>query len=211
MALTYFTLAQLRALPDMSDAGRYTDALCTAAGEFVESRIEEFVTTAFFPRQVTDEVHDGNDANARGGWLQLRRRHPLAITACSQNGVQMGAGELADLSLKYRTLRRRAPGSYAAWLDWAPGHENILVSYTHAYSASVPNDIREAALQWTRGRLLATASLALLNDRTSSVSNETGGTTSFVIAGEDRPSGFPDVDSVLLNWRNKITKGPGIS
>lgn len=210
MALTYFTLAELRALPDMSDATRYTADLCTAAGEYVEGRIESFVTTAFYPRQVTDEMHDGDEANARG-WIQLRKRHPLTITGCKQNGVALTAGELAGLYLKFRTLRRRASGSYTTFLDWLPGRDNILVSYTHAYSATVPGDIKGAALQWTRARLIATVSDAILQDRTSSITNDVGGTTSFVLAGVDRPSGFPDVDAVLVDWRDRVTRAPGVS
>lgn len=208
MALTYFTLPELRALPDMDDQVRYTDARCTAVGEGVETSIERFVRTSFVARSAT-EKHDGNLANRRG-WILLRQRHPITVTALTQNGVALTAPELTELNLEFRALRRRAGGSYTAWRTWEIGNNNIQVTYTAGYSSAPPGDIKQTALAWTRYRLLTSDSRAGNDGRATGITTDAG-TLTLVVAGKDRPSGYPEVDAVLVDWRDRITAAPGIA
>lgn len=201
MALTYFTLAELRALPDVSDAARYTDARCTAVGEAVEAAIERVVKTSFVARSTT-ETHDGYMARSCG-WILLRKQHPRAVTALTQNGVALTAPELANLYLEFRTLRRRAAGSFTSWVDWEPGHSNLVITYTAGFTDVPPADVKEAALAWTRVRLLTTDSRAGNDGRATSQTTDMG-TLSFIVAGPDRPSGYPEIDATLLTWRDRL-------
>lgn len=84
------------------------------------------------------------------------------------------------------------------------GAETVTVVYQAGYSTEPPADIKEAAMQATRARLLEKHGTARVMDRTSSVSNDAGGTTAFVLAGPDRPTGYPEVDAVILGWRRAL-------
>jgi len=84
------------------------------------------------------------------------------------------------------------------------GTSNVSVTYRAGYSETPPADIKEAAMQGTRARVLDTASNARINDRTSQMTNEAGGTTTYVLAGMERPTGYPDVDAVILGWRRRL-------
>jgi hypothetical protein len=82
------------------------------------------------------------------------------------------------------------------------------VTYAAGYSATPPADIKDAALQATRARLLTMDSQAGIEDRRTSLSTDQG-TISYVIAGENRPTGYPEVDAVILGWKNAL--GPGVA
>lgn len=84
------------------------------------------------------------------------------------------------------------------------GTRDVTVTYAGGYSETPPADIKEAAMQATRARVLDTASNAQINDRTSQMTNEAGGTTTFVLPGLDRPTGYPDVDAVILGYRRRL-------
>jgi hypothetical protein len=147
-------------------------------------------------RTVTDEVHDGGRYS-----IPLRSTHVLAITSATQNGVAVSSGEL---NLDGTILERFATN--ATWPTlWTSGRRNIKVTYTSGYCvlADIPKDIKEAALQGTRARLLTMDSQAGIEDRRTSLSTDAG-TVQFVIAGEGRPTGYPEVDEVIMGWKRKL-------
>lgn len=190
----YFTLAELRALPDVSDTVTYPDARVEAVAAYITAVIEREVGTSFISRSVVDEVHDGGLTG-----IQLRKRFARTVTSVTEDGVAV----TDNLRIQGGVLRRFTAGSYSP-IRWVGGIGNVLVTYSAGYSTTPPADIKEAALQGTRARLLDTMSKAVVNDRRSSITNEVGGTTSFVLAGEDRPTGYPEVDAVILGWKAKI-------
>lgn len=190
----YFTLAELRALPDVSNATTYPDSLVEAASAYITAIIEREVGTSFISRSVVDEVHDGGEFVVR-----LRKRFVRSATSATLDGVAVTEA----LRVQAGMLRRFSESSYSP-IRWTSGVGNVLVTYSAGYSATPPADIKEAALQGTRARLLDTSSKAVVNDRRSSVTNEVGGTTSYVLAGEDRPTGYPEVDAVILGWKNRL-------
>jgi hypothetical protein len=191
----YFTLAELRALPDVSDSTRYTDARVEAVAAYIVSVIEREVGTSFIARTVTDEVHDGGRAA-----IVLDKPHVLTVTSATVNGVAL----TTDLRARDGVLRQYADATSFTPIAFAAGSGNVKVTYSAGYSSTVPGDIKEAALQATRARLLETDSKATVNDRTSSITNEVGGTTQFVLPGEDRPTGYPAVDAVIIAWRDRL-------
>lgn len=186
----YFTLAEVRALPDVGNATTYSDSLIEAMAAEIVAIIEREVGTSFVLRSVT-EVLSGHGRAA----LLLASPYVDAVTALSVGGVAV------DVSTVYATdgLLR-----YTSGAAWTTGTRNVSVTYTAGYSSAPPADIKQAALWGTRARLLEHAQGALVHDRATSISNDAGGTTSFVLAGEDRPTGYPKVDAAILGWRSRL-------
>ena len=196
MALEYFTEAELRALPDVSDTTRYPLARVEVVAAYVVSVFEGFCGFSFIPRSHT-ELHSGTDANRHSLGIVLSQRRPLAVTSLEQDGVAVSTSELV---LRRGVVKRFASGATVPQ-EWNAGIDNLEIVYTAGYSA-VPGDTKEAALQATRARLLSTNSNAGIDDRRTSLTTELG-TVNFVIAGEDRPTGYPEVDAVLLSYKKR--------
>lgn len=194
MALEYFTLDELNALPSMTE-GRYSSVRKEAAAAWAVGIIERECETSFIARTVTDEVHDGG-----GHAIVLKTPHVLSVTSATENGIAV-----TDLlKVRHGVVRRYASATSSTPGRWADGIENIEVTYQAGYSTTVPPDIKEAALQATRWRLLATNSNSDLNARQTSITNEMGGTVNFAVAGPDRPTGYPDVDAVIMGWKRRL-------
>lgn len=189
----YFTLAELRALPQVSDTTAYSDARCEAAAAYIVGIIEREVGASFVTRTVTDEVHDGGCDR-----IVLRRPHVLSVTSATEDG----AAVTDELRVRSGVLRRFGAGTFEP-VVWASGVGNVEVTYEAGYSSTPPADIKEAALQGTRARLLSTNSNAQFDDRRTSLTTDQG-VVSFVVAGQDRPTGYPEVDAVILGWKAKL-------
>ena len=187
----YFTLAELKALPDMSGE---TDARIEAAAAWAVEIIEREVGTSFVARTVTDEVHDGGDAI-----VVLDTPYVLSVTSATENGSAV----TDTLSAKAGVLRRFSTGSYAPGA-WLAGCGNVTVTYEAGYSSTPPGDIKEAALAATRWHLLEGRANNVHSPRQTSITNEMGGTVNFATAGADRPTGYPDVDAVIIGWRTRL-------
>ena len=80
----------------------------------------------------------------------------------------------------------------------------MKVTYQAGYSTTPPADIKYAALRATRWLLLEGKASNAVSPRQTSITSEMGGTVNFATAGVDRPTGYPDVDAVIVGWRNKI-------
>lgn len=200
--MPYFTAAELQDLPQMSDAVKYTPARITAATNWIESVIERKVGTSFISRTFT-ETYDGDAANAAGGRLTLKQPFATAVTAVTSNGVVFTAGQLAELTLRSGVLVRRPTGSYYP-MPWAPGVTNLTVTYSAGYSTTPPADIKEAALTAARDWLLRRYQAQGANDRAVSMSTDMGNITFATANDLYRPTGIPDVDSVIMGWANRL-------
>lgn len=192
----YFTVVELRALPDMSDTTKYPDAACEAAAARVVSIIERECQTSFVARTVTDEVHDG-------GCYEIfpDRSWVLSVTSAKENGVAV----TDTLRLKHGRVLRYATGTYTP-RAWLPGFDNVQITYQAGYSSTPPSDIKDAALQATRYRLISKASTASMNDRATSITNEFGN-VNLSVASSETPFGLPEVDSVVVGWRRLLSPG----
>lgn len=187
----YFTLAELRAMPDMSAE---TEGRILAAAAWAVGIIERECRTSFVARTVTDEEHDGG-----GDSILLDTPYVLSVTSAEENGVEHTTG----LRAKRGVLRRYASGASTP-SRWSTGTGNVLVTYQAGYSTTPPADIKEAALDATRWHLLETRASNVQAPRQTSISNEMGGTTTFALADEDHPTGYPDVDAVIVGWRARL-------
>lgn len=192
----YFTLTELRALPDVSNATTYPDATVEAAAARVVSIIERECRTSFVARTVTGEVHDGGCAE-----IILDKPWVLSVTSATENGTAV----TDTLRVKNGRVLRYATGSYAP-KAWLAGFDNVAITYQSGYSSTVPADIKDAALQATRYRLISRVSTASMNDRATSITNEFGN-VNLSVASKKTPFGLPEVDSVVVGWREYLTPG----
>jgi hypothetical protein len=189
----YFTKAELQALPDMSGE---TEARILAAAAWAVGVIEREVGTSFVARTVTDEVHDGGREA-----IALDKPFVISVTSATENSVAV-----TDTLRAARggVLRRFSGATSFTPTSWAAGTGNVSVTYQAGYSSTPPADIKEAALQATRWHLLEQRASNVHSPRQTSITNEMGGTVNFAVAGTDRPTGYPDVDAVIVGWRNKL-------
>lgn len=188
----YFTLAELRALPDMSQE---SEARILAAAAWATGVIEREVGTSFVARTVTGEVHDGGCTG-----IVLAKPYVISVTSATENGVTV----TDTLRARSGILRRFSGATSFTPGTWSYGFGNVSVTYQAGYSSTPPSDIKEAALQATRWHLLESRSSNVQTPRQTSFSNEMGGTTALAVAGTDRPTGYPDVDAVIVGWRDQL-------
>ena len=187
----YFTLVELRAQPDLDDTARFTDTRCEAVAAHIVSIIEREVSTSFVSRTVTDEPHDGG-----GNSILLRKGHVLSVTSAKEDTVTV-----TDTLIVRNGVLLRISGN--ATVTWKTGYNNVLVTYASGYSATPPADVKEMALKGTRAHLLSTAADVGINDRRTSMSTDMG-VIQFTVAGENRPTGYPEVDAMILGWKARL-------
>lgn len=194
MALEYFTENEFRALPDMDDATAYPDAAIEAAEAYIVGVIEREVGTSFIGRTVTGEKHDGGVYS-----IPLNAARVLSVTSVTQNGVAVSGSEL---NLDGSILERFAVGATSPSL-WATGRRNISVTYSSGYSSTPPADVKSAAMYGTRARLLEKSAATGMDERRTSLNTDMG-VINYTVAGQDNPTGYPQVDAVILGWRRAL-------
>lgn len=198
MALEYFSIGEFRALPHMGDTAKYPDARVEAVAARVVAVAEGSAGVSFIPREHID-VKSGTRANQASGYaIVLVKRRPFEVTALTQSGVTLSPAELSELKVVGGVVRWYAGGGTVP-SPWEDGVDNIVVTY-HAGYETVPADIKEAVMQATRSLLLSGAANSALDARRTSLTTEAG-TINFVVPGEGRPTGFPEVDEVLQRYR----------
>lgn len=189
----YFTLDEVRGLPDVDQILDYPEERVEAAAAYIVSVIEREVGTSFVPRTVTAEVHDGGTTG-----VTLSRGYVTSVTSATIGGVAVTDTLLAERGVLYRF----ATGTTAP-LAWPAGTGNITVTYQAGYSTVPPADVKEMALKGTRAHLLANAEASSINDRRTSISTDMG-QINYVVAGENRPTGYPEVDAMILGWKARL-------
>lgn len=148
--MAYLTLAQVRALPNLSDAAKFTDAEITAAITWFETLFEDYTRVAWESRTVTGERHYLTSS----GLLILDHLYPRVVSAVRAYSdattiVAYTAGELADLRIDPSgVVRRVSLGSFTS------GYGLVAVDYTHYATATPPADVVEAAKEAVRAHLI---------------------------------------------------------
>lgn len=192
--MPYVTLEQLRALPNLGDATKFTDAELAAARTWFEVAFERHTGVAWEPRVVVDEPHDGGERT-----LILDHPYPRSIEAVSviaDTGVitAFTAPQLADLRVaSWGEVRRLTGGVFPR------GDGNVLVSYTRWKTLSPPADVVEAALVAIRDKVLTDN---VGNRQFALVTQE--GVVRTSTPGEGRPFGLPFVDEIANARRERI-------
>jgi hypothetical protein len=192
----YFTLPELRALPQLGDTARYTNERCEAAAAWAVSLIEREVGQVSFVHREHTETHDG-------GRDVIVLEQPWAQNTAALVATEDGTAVTDQLRISSGVLRRFSAGGYVP-RAWSPGIGNVVVTFEAGYTSVPPGDIKEAALQLTRERLLDTNSDVYGDARTVELVNEIGGTSRRGEVDEDHPTGIPTIDSVIVGWRRKL-------
>ncbi len=140
----YVTLQELRALPNLGDTAKFTDAELTNARVWFETKFEEHTGMAFVPRSATDRLTGGGSA------LFLPRWPVRSITAVRSYtsptvSTAFTAAELADLQTDPSGIVKRYTLGY-----WPA---DVEVDYIHGQAAP-PEDVKDAALVAIREKLL---------------------------------------------------------
>lgn len=185
----YFTVTEFRALPDMSDATTYTEAkILNAAAYFTE--IVEKELWAMIPRSFTETL-DGDWSTSL-----FLEREATSLTSVTVDGTAVSTSLLTCTS---GVVRYKSPGQTFS----GAANGNVVVVYV-AGEAAVPDDIKDAVMWATRDRLLAQSDQSGIDVRKTSVNTDFG-TTNYILAGERRPTGYPELDAILL----RRSRGPG--
>jgi hypothetical protein len=181
--MPYFDIAELRAIPDVSDAVKYPDVRLASARAWIEAIIERHVGTSFIDRSRVRTV-DGNGRNSL-----LLPGYASSVLSVAVNGVA-----LTDFVLSSAGVLTLTSGAFVY------GTQNVVVTYLeNATPAGVPEDLKWAAMEAARYKLKERDSR--ISSRTVSEFDGEGGTTRFAMPGLDRPTGLPDVDAVINGFR----------
>lgn len=192
----YFTLAEFRTLADCSGTA-FTDAQINAAAAHFTTIVERELDRPLVPRSVTEEL-DGDGSSC----LLLSKRNVRSLTSVTVDGTEVDEALLTGRNgrLRYRTVS-------GGWRQPFPrGVGNVVVVYS-AGEDTCPADIKDPVMWATRDRLLSQGDQSGVDIRRTSVSTEFG-TTSYVLPGEKRPTGYPDLDAVIASYaRNTPSYG----
>lgn len=197
--MPYFEIEEFRVLPDMDNETKYPDAIVELARDAIESLIEDVCDTSFIERTVTETVNGSGNSS-----LLLDTLYVQSITSITIDGaVQSGYTYTFDAGI----LQRRAAGSFSP-VSWPSGSNNITVVLQAGYSTECPADLKMAAMEGTRDRVLKlTSRNNKPTARAVSQTNEFGGITNFSVAAEDKPTGIPDVDATIMRWAGRTLLG----
>lgn len=185
----YFTLAEFRTLPDCTGS-LFSDAQINAAAAHFVSIVEREVFgeggEGFIPREFTVTL-DGSGRSA----IILPHAHISAIDTITVDDVAVLP---VDLAYANGILR------YLAGTYWTYGVANIVVTYTAGKYATCPPDVKDAVMWATRDRLLSQSDQAGIDVRRTSMNTEYG-TVNYVIPGEKRPTGYPELDALIASYQ----------
>lgn len=191
--MPYFTTAELRALPDMADAQRFPDPRLVAAHDWIAAVVERECDTSFVPTIVTETLN-GTGAEA----LFLASPYVLSVESVAVDDVALSELEVDAMKIQNGVLYM-STGAY--WSAASRG--NVVVSYTAGYSSTPPADLKEAMLRAARNWILTSDAWSGKDSRATAINNEFGN-IQLSVAGEDRPTGLPDVDATIMAWARRV-------
>ena len=188
----YFTTVALQALPDCS---AFTEAKILAAASHFTTIVEREIGAPMIPRSYTD-TFDGGGLTG----LPLSQTPVRSLTSVTVDGAAVTVGLLTANNGVLRYLDGTTfPSTQPA---------NVVVVYSAGEFTTCPGDVKDAVMWATRDRLLGQASDSTHNPRQSSMTNDLGGTVQYVLPGEKRPTGYPELDAVIASYaRHTVALG----
>jgi hypothetical protein len=193
----YFTLTEFRELPEMDDTSAYPEAKVLAAAAYFTSIVDNELGASLVIRSRTETLDGAGLLN-----LPLSYAPFAALTTVTLNGTSVTTSLLSVDSggrLRYKDGLTRWSGSALA---------NVVVVYTAGLYDACPDDVKDAVMWATRDRLLSQDQRAGSDARRTTVNTEYG-TTTYVLPGEKRPTGYPELDAVLASRQRSIGPAAG--
>jgi hypothetical protein len=174
-----FEIAELRAFDDALTTADYSGAACRAARTAAEMRLEASAHVAFVPRAARYSARgDGT------GRLRVPQNAIRSVISATDDGTALTAAELAAIvPREWGALDR--PSGYVWTKDAA-----CSVHYEHGEDFP-PEPVRTAAMILAREYLVGSGLPARATVEQTDV-----GFFRLSIAGQDRPTGIPEVDAV---------------
>ncbi len=140
----YVTLAEIRALPNLSSATQFTDDELALAREWFETKFEEHVTMAFLPRTATERL-SGHCSTLRLNHWPVRSVTAVRSYTSPTASTAFTGDELADLLINPTgTIQRYSTGYWPA---------DVEVDYIHGQEVP-PAEVKDVALVAIRQKLL---------------------------------------------------------
>lgn len=197
----YVTLAEIRALPNLSDTAKFTTAELVAARTWFETTFERATGVAWVPRYARDRISGNNRA------ALLLPRYPLRIDpvtgapvvysvrtyTTSSAYTALTSPNLADLIVSDDGLLRRFDGT-----SFTSGYGNLVVEYEHGHE-SPPADVVEAAKAGIRAKLVDDQT----GNRVFAVQTDEG-IVRHSSPGSGRPFGIPFVDEIAAAHDHRV-------
>jgi len=194
----YTSIAEVRALDNLSDATTWPDATITEAIEYAEELIDNYTGTSWIHKAFTVTL-DG-----KGGRAILLRNdegYPVlflrTITAVTIDGVSLSPADWSSWGLYPSGKVIRDSGSF----PWATEGRNVVISGTAGVTSAAPKDISWAAR--TVAAQYAKDLVSRVPDRAMQVQNDFG-TVMMAQASSnpDRPTSLPEVNARLARRRH---------
>lgn len=183
----YFTLAEFQLLPDLPSA---TEAEVLAAAAYFTEIVEREVGRPLVPRTFTETFSGCGSRQLVLGQPDIR-----SLTTVTVDGASVNVALLTAVSGVLQYL------GGGLWSGATPS--NVVVVYSAGKFATCPADIKNAVMWATRDRLLEQSNQAGIDVRKTSVSTEFG-VTSYVLPGEKRPTGYPELDALIASYSRKV-------
>lgn len=185
----YFTLAELKALPDCAD---FSDARIEAAAAYFTAIVEREIGYPLIPRVFTVTT-DGSGVEA----LNLPHTYIRSVVSATVDGSAVDPGLLSVSNGRLRYLDSTL---------WVGEVDSVTVTYTAGNFEACPADVKDAVMWATRDRLLSQGDMAGVDARRTSITTDFG-TTNYVLPGEKRPTGYPDLDAVIASYKRSSFYG----
>lgn len=185
----YFTLAELRGQSGLDDLAIFPTWLLEASRTAVEDLIHQVTGVAWCPA-FARETHDGSGNST----LLLRRLYPRAILSATVGGSAIDTSAIEVYS----------DGEVYNASGWGLARRGVVLEYEHGRT-NPPADLRRAALRL--GRVTVLDFKSRIPERAVQMSTEAG-SFNLSVAGEKRPTGYPEIDAILAQHDHRI---PGLA
>lgn len=200
----YFEVADLRAMKGLENVAAYPTASLEVARTIAEEFVEDYTRAAWVPRART-EVFDAPELYGRlrhqrdwraepGGHVFHLEDVPCrAVIAATVDGV---AQNVSGWKVSEEGVLR-TDGDVLVSSAYAG--QGVVLEYEYGHPAP-PEDLRRATMRLARHVLLT--ELTAVPDRANMMTTEFA-TFRLETAGDDRPTGLPEVDAVLNRYRHQ--------
>ena len=194
----YATIAEVRALDNLSDATTWPDAVITDAIEWAEELIDRYTGTSWVAKTFTVTM------SGRGGGTILLRTDegrpvlfPRSITAVTIDGTALTSGDWANWALYPTGKIIRDSGNFPS----STTGRNVVITGTAGATTVAPNDI--AWCTRTLAGQYAQDLVSRVPDRAMQIQNDFG-TVQLAQASNhpDRPTSLPEVNARLAHRRH---------
>ncbi|HXF72679.1 MAG TPA: hypothetical protein VNO79_08750 [Actinomycetota bacterium] len=189
----FFSIADVRDFdPVLTDAAKYPASKIRAVRGVIEERFEAYCRVAFVPRGRRAVISGGGTSTLLLPDMEVHRLVQVKV-----DGTALTQAELAEVKVHPFGMLEWDGGTFAE------GIRNVEVLYEHGFR-SVPAPIQRAALRYAKALLVS----ATYDDRATAVFTDVGGFR-LTLAGRDGPTGLPEVDATLAEFRRAPVEATG--